>query len=438
MLVALFLLNLFIIYITITSFKYFWNRRRLYKLASQIPGHNGLPIVGILPKYLKIDKKEFFSSTFDMMDPNATLTKIWVGPKLMLLTEDPDVIHTVFNSTNCINKPDIFYHALTVINGLLPLSGPRYLEHRRILNKSFMLTTLQKIQPIIEAKCNRMIKKLEGNVNKELDIMDFVGACALESFGEAQFGYSSDLYGFEGHKIIKESLEFGLDRVTQPWLHYLPEFIFKMTEINKKIDKVISFCIKYKAKVTETYNQKKVEDYDSVKHRVIDVLLNSENNLSDIEIRDELIMFTIGSYDTTAKTVSFLIFLTAMHPDVQSKLIDEIDSICGTEDNLALTIEFFKKFEYMEMVIKETMRLFPVGPSVARTNDAEIEIGGFLIPKDSIFLMSLMRMHRNPKYWGHDAHLFKPERFAGELRNSRSFAPFTGGKRLCIGTDHVL
>lgn len=89
-------------------------------------------------------------------------------------------------------------------------------------------------------------------------------------------------------------------------------------------------------------------------------------------------------------------------------------------------MEFIKKFEYMEMVIKETMRLFPTGPSVARTNDEEIEVGGYLVPKDSIILMSLIRMHRNPKYWGNDAELFRPERFEGELKNQRAFAPFTG------------
>ncbi|XP_070501616.1 cytochrome P450 3A19-like [Chironomus tepperi] len=206
-----------------------------------------------------------------------------------------------------------------------------------------------------------------------------------------------------------------------------------MTELYKNIDDIINFCLKYKAKVTEIYNKKKVEDYDSIKYRVIDVLLNPENDLSDIEIRDELMLFTIGSYDTTAKTVSILILLTAIYPEIQKKLIEEIDIICEDEQNITFNMDFLKKFVYMEMVIKEVMRLFPTGPSVARTNDAEIEVGGYLVPKDSIFLISLMNMHRNPKYWGHDAHLFKPERFAEELKNPRIFAPFTGGKRLCIG-----
>lgn len=118
--------------------------------------------------------------------------------------------------------------------------------------------------------------------------------------------------------------------------------------------------------------------------------------------------------------------MAAMFPNIQKKLIDEIDSIYETEENPEFNLEFFKKFEYMEMVIKETMRLFPTGPSVARTNDAEIEVGGYLIPKDSIFMISLASMHKNPKYWGHDADFFKPERFAGELKYPRAFAPFTG------------
>jgi len=70
--------------------------------------------------------------------------------------------------------------------------------------------------------------------------------------------------------------------------------MYKMTDLSKKIDKIITFCLKYKAKVTKIYNQRKIDDYDSIKYRVIDVLLNPENNLSDIEIRDELMLFTIG------------------------------------------------------------------------------------------------------------------------------------------------
>lgn len=70
--------------------------------------------------------------------------------------------------------------------------------------------------------------------------------------------------------------------------------MYKMTDLSKKIDNIITFCQKYKAKVTKIYNQRKIDDYDSIKYQVIDVLLNPENNLSDIEIRDELMLFTIG------------------------------------------------------------------------------------------------------------------------------------------------
>ena len=136
--------------------------------------------------------------------------------------------------------------------------------------------------------------------------------------------------------------------------------------------------------------------------------------------------YSFQSYDTTAKTISIIILLVAIFPKVQKKLLEEIDNICGNEENLTIDMEFIKKFEYMEMVIKETMRLFPTGPSVARTNDEEIEVGGYLVPKDSIILMSLIKMHRNPKYWGNDAELFRPERFEGELKYQRAFAPFTG------------
>lgn len=204
MLVASSIIIVTITYITFTIIKFFWNRRRLYYLASKIPGYNGLPLLGIVLKFLKFNKKNFFDQTFKMMKPTATITKIWVGPQLMLMTKDADVVHTIFNSPNCINKPEVFYHSLTIRNGLIPLSGERYHKHKRLLNKSFTLSMLQKLQPVVNAKCERFINKLSEKLNSEVNLLDYVGACVLESFGEGQCGYSANLYGFEVFRVIKE------------------------------------------------------------------------------------------------------------------------------------------------------------------------------------------------------------------------------------------
>ena len=117
--------------------------------------------------------------------------------------------------------------------------------------------------------------------------------------------------------------------------------------------------------------------------------------------------------------------MLAMHQDIQQKLITEIDSICGSEEDLTFDNDFLQKFTYLDLIVKETIRLFPAGPIVARETSAEIDICGYKIPKKAIMVLSIFAMQRDPKYWGDDAHLYKPERFEN-LENPQAYLPFTG------------
>jgi len=85
------------------------------------------------------------------------------------------------------------------------------------------------------------------------------------------------------------------------------------------------------------------------------------------------------------------------------------------------------------MVIKETMRLFAVVPLVARETSDEVEICGYVLPKDTTILISIFAMQRDVKYWGSDADRFRPERLEGVMKFPHAYAPFTGGSRICIG-----
>lgn len=124
-----------------------------------------------------------------------------------------------------------------------------------------------------------------------------------------------------------------------------------------------------------------------------------------------------------------------MHQDKQQNVINEInetfESIDQEIDNNSLN-----KLNYLDMVIKETMRLFPVLPIVARINSEEIQLGDYLIPAGTNILISTFKLQRNPKYWGNDADLFIPERFESERFKDvpqYAYIPFTAGHRICIG-----
>lgn len=125
--------------------------------------------------------------------------------------------------------------------------------------------------------------------------------------------------------------------------------------------------------------------------------------------------------------------MLGMHKEAQEKLTKEIDEIYSHENDTEFTTDFLQKFSYLDMFIKETLRLLPPVPVVGRINTQEMEINGYVIPKDTPMVLSIFSMHRDERFWGKDAHIFRPERFIDGPTNSFAFTPFTAGSRICIG-----
>lgn len=149
------------------------------------------------------------------------------------------------------------------------------------------------------------------------------------------------------------------------------------------------------------------------------------------------------------------LLLLAMHQDVQEKLYAEINDAMNTEE---ISYDTFKGLEYLDMVGKESLRALPVVPMVARQLVEDMELGenklisimnsisckfittdGHIIPKDVIFVIPIMKVHKLAKLWGKDVDEFKPERFSKESPTKihpYSFIPFAGGPRKCIAGNY--
>lgn len=146
--------------------------------------------------------------------------------------------------------------------------------------------------------------------------------------------------------------------------------------------------------------------------------------------------FFIGSYDTTGETLVNTLYLLAVNPNIQDKLYEEIITIFP--EDKSLEYEELNSLHYMEMVINETMRLFPPIPFVGRlaTDDLKLNTVDLNVPKGVHFVISLFHLHRNKKYWGEEPNKFNPDNFLlenVEKRNNNAFMPFVKGPRNCLG-----
>lgn len=162
-------------------------------------------------------------------------------------------------------------------------------------------------------------------------------------------------------------------------------------------------------------------------------------SMNDRQLRDEVMTIFLAGHETTATLLSWAFVLLSRNPHVARKLAAEAKEICA--GGRTPTFEDLPRLRYTQMVIDETLRLYPPAWVLARENKADDEIGGYTIPAGSIIVLSPYVVHRLPHLWdnpeGFDPERFSPEH-AGAPRHKFSYFPFSGGPRVCIGNNFAI
>ena len=164
---------------------------------------------------------------------------------------------------------------------------------------------------------------------------------------------------------------------------------------------------------------------------------DSGAQLSDQQVHDEAMTLFIAGHETTANALSWALYLLSLHPQVEAKLLDELQAVLGGR---VPTMADLRQLTYTDMVIKETMRLYPPAWMITRIAKEDVEIGGYAVVAGSIVLVSQYVMHHHPYYWERPEE-FQPERFAEEWDQSIpkfAYFPFGGGPRVCIGNSFAM
>lgn len=142
--------------------------------------------------------------------------------------------------------------------------------------------------------------------------------------------------------------------------------------------------------------------------------------LSDEVIRDQMLTMLIAGHDTSTALLAWTFALLGQHPEIHEKVIQEIDHAEG-------------KYQLLDNVIKESLRLYPPIHIGNRRVAQEIEFAEGTIPAGERMFYSIYLTHRDPAIW-ENADQFCPERFAqGRKTPPMSYIPFGGGPRSCIG-----
>ncbi|CAF3835290.1 unnamed protein product [Rotaria sordida] len=162
-----------------------------------------------------------------------------------------------------------------------------------------------------------------------------------------------------------------------------------------------------------------------------------KKTLNDKEIFGQALIFLVAGYETTSVLMSCFFYVMATEPVIQEKVYEEIRQELGDDE---VTHEKLNQLSYLDMVISETLRMYPPGITFDRVASCDYQLGNYHIPKGSIINVPVYPIHHDPNVWP-DPEKFIPERFLPAEKAKRhpmAYLPFGDGPRNCIGMRFAL
>ena len=158
------------------------------------------------------------------------------------------------------------------------------------------------------------------------------------------------------------------------------------------------------------------------------------SKLSDDEVTAQSVTFLVAGFETTGTTLSTTAYLLATHPEVQERIIREVDEVLEARGEKSL-YEVIQGMRYLDQVVSEVLRLYGPAFSLARSCAEDAIYKGFRFPKGVEVNIPSYVLHRDPEIWDNPLE-FNPENFSPEAKEKRdaySFLPFGVGPRQCMG-----
>ena len=161
--------------------------------------------------------------------------------------------------------------------------------------------------------------------------------------------------------------------------------------------------------------------------------------MSDVQLRDEVMTLFLAGHETTSNALTWTWYLLAQNPSVEQTLVAELDQVLAGRRP---ALSDLPRLPYTEMVVKESMRLYPPAWGIGRRAISDVEVGGYRIRAGTNVFILQWLTHRDPRFFP-DPERFDPERWRVDpVRSGRiprfAYFPFGGGPRVCIGAGFAM
>lgn len=332
-------------------------------------------------------------------------------------TRNPDVMHDVLvTQARSFVKRTVSLEMLG--KGLLTADGEFWRRQRRLIQPGFQRERIQRYAAIMQEEVDAMLARWarRGRVELRREMLDLTLKIVCRSlFGQRFSGDSRKL----GRAVA--GLQEGVLRAM-----FVPRWAPTPWNLARA----------YRERVVdrEVYA---LLDSDAAGSLLADLKAAADEHgrMSRAQLRDEVVTLFLAGHETTALLLTWALYLVALHPNVETALVDEVRS--RAQGSVADQRE---AFPVTDRVLKEALRLYPPVYTIPRIAAERVSLAGYTLePGAEVWLWSYFA-HRDARYFAQPER-FEPDRFlpGGEAdQNPRAYLPFGGGTRACVGRHFAL
>ncbi|KAG2681455.1 hypothetical protein I3760_11G145700 [Carya illinoinensis] len=437
-------------------FWFLWAAKKPRKVIPPLPpGPRGFPLVGYLP-FLGTDLHRKFEELAGVYGP---IYKVWLGNKLWVVVSSPLLVKEVVRDQDTIfANHDSYIAGLAVTYGgtditLLPY-GPDWRKLRKIFTRDLLSNAnLDGSFTLRREEVKKSIRKVYDKIGTPVNVGELVFGTVMNTIMSIVWGGTrhGDQEGTDIGSEFKSMLWELMVLLGKPNVSDLFPVLarFDLQGIEKEAKKIFQWCESIlDCAIDERMNLAKAkleEGPGTTEQRkdFLQILLeltereDAATSLSMTQVKALLLDIVIGALDTTTTTMEWLAAELMQHQEVMTKVNEELTRVVGL-DNL-VEESHLSKLHYLDVVIKETLRLHPALPFIVpRCPSQSSTLGGYWVPKGTRVLLNVWAIHRDPKFWDNPLE-FQPERFLNDSvkveysGHNFHYFPFGSGRRICVG-----
>ncbi|CAN7989346.1 unnamed protein product [Ixodes hexagonus] len=380
----------------------------------------------------------------------------YVGDEPYLAITDMELVKQFFvkDATVSCERPPLLAEVEPFVSSLMFLPGKfLWKSVRSALNPTFSAAKLRTTTEIIQVCADEMLKILHGMTDQGIDV-DMLSVCrafSMDVITKSAFAWQVDCQKDPDHPlletvrklissddfIIENCIRFPILRKVLKWLYPYASYYTLAAAVAESVQKVIDLrrngqCPRKKDLLQLLLDAQSGAQDAPIEQRHV------PQTIEDRHILATSFIFLVAGFDTTASALAFVMNILAKYPEEQERVLDEIGVVFP--GNSELTYDGLQQLKRLDMVILETLRMYPpVIYFTSRLCTEKITVADKCLPAGVSVMVPVWHVHHDPELWP-EPFSFKPERFAEGNRkhDSATYLPFGLGPRQCIGKRFAL